>query len=279
MNNYIILFSLSLILNLPKLLAQETSSEQNKIFTSWEIGYLMSSIKNDNYKTDVTLDTKNKATLNAGLQVYFPVKESVFFLTGIRYTKYSILQTCNGYFKSLLQQPDLDGYYCFSLIEADFQKKHTISTVSIPVGIRKNFTKLNNGCSYFEGGIMVNYTYNAYIEGSGEYEKKGIYPSQYINLYYVLEDVYRLGYVKTDVIDEYITTNKTVTPNFFIALGHQITSLNQLKISFKAYFTNSIFDITKNELKEESYYSITGDRENYKKTKLSAYGLILAIKL
>ncbi|MBK9478620.1 MAG: hypothetical protein IPN99_07245 [Bacteroidetes bacterium] len=98
-------------------------------------------------------------------------------------------------------------------------------------------------------------------------------------MYYVLEDVYRLGYVKTDVIDEYITTNKTVTPNFFIALGHQITSLNQLKISLKAYFTNSIFDITKNELKEESYYSITGDRENYKKTKLSAYGLILAIKL
>lgn len=279
MKKYLILISLTLIVIQLDLKAQDVSSHQNKIFTSWEIGYVMSTINNDNYKTDVTLDIKNKATLNAGLQVYLPLNSSVYFLTGIRYTKYSIVQSCNGYFQSLFQQQDRDGYDCFSLIEADFQKKYTITTVSIPVGLRKNFINQNKGCSFFEGGIMVNYMYSANIEGSGVYEKKGVYPSSYINLFYVLEDVSRLGYISTDVIDEEITTYKKVTTNYYIALGHQITSINKSKISLKAYFTNSIFDITKNEYKEKPYYSITTDRENYKKTKLSAYGLILAIAL
>ncbi len=248
---------------------------------SWSIsaGYLSTKIKNENYEKDEALKTKNESNICGELHVLYPLSSSVYFLTGISYLKYSTLSESNGFFKALSMKQDIDGYSYFPLVESKFKDHRKITTISVPIALRKNFSRsIEQGC-FSEFGLLANYVAIAEIKGEGSYETKGMYPDDnYSNVYIILEDIPRLDYkeIRKDKTT-YISTNH-ITFNYFLSLGYYIMATDNTELSFKGYYTASIFDITEKADKKKDYIEIAGDSDPYKKTTLSGLGIILGLK-
>lgn len=270
----VLLFSNS---RLTKLYGQEGETTKRKVRFSIGASYLQTKIKNKNYQLDETIKVKNNATRNAEIQLLFPIKRTSYFITGLQYTNYSTDLVSQGLYRAPFSKFDKDGYYYYPLYKTDFEIKHTIYTLSVPLGIRKHLSSSNQNSTFFEAGVSVNYIFKNQYQKSGYYELKGLYPdSKYINLFYLLEDVPRLGFVKYQLAENKTDNYYPINLNYFLSCGGNLAKFNSMDIYYKAYLTSSIIDISK-KVTNPKYEKITTEKLKYSKTTLVAYGISVGL--
>lgn len=262
---------------LTKLYGQESETTKRKVRFSIGASYLQTKIKNKNYQLDETIKVKNNATRNAEIQLLFPFKRSSYFIMGIQYTNYSTDLVSQGLYKAPFSKIDKDGFYYYPLYKTDFEIKHTIHTLSAPLGIRKLLSSSNQNSTYFEAGVSVNYILKNQYQNSGYYELKGLYPdAKYINLFYLLEDVPRLGFDKYQLAENKTDNYYPINLNYFLSCGGNLAKFRVMEIFYKVYVTSSVIDISKKDTNPR-YEKITTEKLKYSKTTLVAYGISVGL--
>jgi hypothetical protein len=242
------------------------------------IGYLNTSIKNENINDDEALKTVNKSNIFAEFNLLYPISTSVFFVTGINYLSYSNVSKSEGIFKAFSLKRDIDGFDYYPTVETNFSEQRVISFLSLPLGIRKVFLPEKNASAFFELGLTTNYTIKSRVTETGSYHKKGLYlDSRYSNVYHLLEDVPRLGYIEVLKNETNQISVSRVNFNYFLSLGFLVAANDKTKLSFKGFYNSSILDITNQDDKNKDYLKVTGIKDTYKKNTVSSLGLIVEV--
>lgn len=278
MHKYLILLICLTICCFQKVAAQETEKKKKWNYEI-NVGYLSSKIKNDNYLKDEALKTQNEANLSAQVHFLYPLSKSAFFLTGLNYIKYSALSESNGNYKAFSMKTDADGFSYFPMVETSFKDHRKIINLSVPIGLKKCFAQSDESMGFMEVGFLANYFVVSQITGEGTYKKEGLYPDgTYSNVYHIIDNIPRLGYINYQNDEVRNIKTKQFNFNYFLSLGFSITASDYTELSFKGFFTSSIGDIIQSNERNKAYTEVAGDSDPYKKTTLSALGIILGIK-
>lgn len=247
---------------------------------NFSLGYLNTKVKNENVWNDEALASKSKHYPVIGVELSKKIGNATHFFFGLSFEQYATVSESYGLFKSASLKIDEDGYYYAPYFDSYFTEERKVSLIGIPVGFRISTGEPQKTGVLIEAGIKPSLVLSSKLTGKGSYERKGYYADpNYINVFYILEDIDRLDYKIYSKNTDVELGVKSFLFNTFLAAGIISPCSDKTSIYLKGYFTTSIGDITNAENKDKSYESLLEINEEYKKTTLFGFGLVFGVML
>ncbi len=268
----IIVFTLVLLSSV-SLFAQEPISKDKWTYDVG-LGLLKTQFKSENVTNDKTLDHQSNLNPIIELTITRILNQNFGIFSGIKFNQFSDENISKGVFVSERSYKDLDNFNYHPYLEADYTKKNQISALSFPLGIRAmtgtpDKTRLILGAA-LQPTLIISQTQKK----EGFYDTKGLYPDdQYSNLYYLLDNIPRLGYKHYILAEETELHAKNLMMNFNLQIGMSAPVAKGLELYVKAQLTSSMSDMIKKEFRELPYENLIKEKVDYTKTSYVGSGV------
>jgi len=252
-------------------MAQDTKFIPDNEF-SFIIGPEIGTIKNKNIKDDKYANPHSKLSgINAGINYSTYFNRSLGVVIGLEFNQFKKTVDYKGTYKSetTYKDPFNDDYYL--TIESDYTDKYKVNTIDVPLALR-----LQKGNDKFQAfadlGIRTHIILIAKFEETGTYEKKGAYPTQYSNVFVVLEDDWYYGFTKSVYTTNQDMQVKRLSFSANINFGLKAKMTETLFMVFSAGYTYGLTDIM-NENGKVEYINLFKEKVSYQKTSLEQFAL------
>jgi hypothetical protein len=267
------LITITCILFLSIYAGAQTDLTKSRWFYNIGVEYGKTKVNNDNISDDYFYTTRGLGRIRFENIFGRRISSYYAFIFGLNYNSFASLSTSKGWHQGVLSL-DRDNYYYYPVHITDCTMKRSVSYLSIPVGLSAQTSDEARARLIIELGLQLSFRISDKIVKEGWYSSEGLYPTvEDSNVYFLVKNYSDYGYREHVSIDNSESINaKGMILMPFISAGCAAMLSKTVSLEFKATWTASMGDITKESTLAKDYQRIDGTTAEYKKTSLSYLG-------
>ncbi len=260
--------------------AAQTDTLRHNTYYCFSVGNTVSRIKNETIDGDSHLDIRSQRELRVENSFAFKIANGLRLLVGLNYEQFSEFSVNKSTYQQALSV-DKYYYYYYPLYIADYTLLRRVSILSLPVGLQVNPGRADKVRFLLEFGLQPGFPVSSKEKYDGHYSYEGLYPTTSgPSTYILVKDDSDLGYYENKSYDKGGELGtKGLVFSFFGNLGFTAPVSKQVELAFKGSYISSLSDVTKSSDEASAYYDITGARKTYSKTKVSAIGVNIGLRV